>query len=293
MADPPNAGNPVRLISPFHNIVGVGWGGGPVALIEVDGFGASFDVLTSKSPGTGSTPFPVDGQPSDTIDPNTYKRRNLPYLAGFDPGAPGDTPLVPQQGCWFGYEIGQPGQPPANQGTRIIDIPMPVGPVLNQSEFYIADYIDAIYAPTAKYYYLVDFGIIETLKITNGSNGGTYELVSLGLGPSPTTFPHALSGSEAALIAYTVPPDSVPGYGAIPGFGGSYISWSHYLTLTDLPDGAGATTVSVKVYDGGLFEKAGNNDVTWSQWLDSGTLLWQTSFSGEGATITIDRNGVV
>lgn len=42
MANPPDAGNPVRLVSPFHKIVGVGWGGtkplGIVILIEFNGF---------------------------------------------------------------------------------------------------------------------------------------------------------------------------------------------------------------------------------------------------------------
>lgn len=322
MPTPPNAGNPVRLISPFHRIVGVNWGTGPFALIEMDGAGASLDVLDAKTPTPPHFTFPVAGQPSDTINPNTYKKSATPVLAGFDT-TPGDL-IHDVQPAWFVYGSDPPGAPAAptpNDGTRTYNVTIS-GNNFTEHEFEDVDFVPEARIPTDrskdKYYYLVDLGVINKLRIINGviaPTTFTYDTV-LDVSGYQTTF--------NAVFSVVEQPGWVFIGGGQPGTTGT---WSPFVgspisrfqpTLFGLPsqanaietnkiDVAGVDTITkVSVYAGGIFEKDGQT-VTWHQWplnpnpnapiddptyTGGGRLLWSTTITGT-TPVTIDKTGVI
>lgn len=324
---PPSAGNPVRLVSPFHRIVNVGWGSGPFALIEMDGVGASLDVLDAKTPTPPHFTFPVAGQPSDTIDPNTYKKSATPVLAGFEPAPEGDL-IHGDQGVWFGYGS-VPGTYEFDDATIVIPGPTPTAPTPNDGirEFTPPthdpipglEFLDADFAPKTnipsdrskeKHYYLVDLGVVNQLKITNGSISAatfTYDSVI----ETPDRNPAVIVEVPGWILVELGPPGTTGRWAAFVGatvsryqpveFG--FPSTAEIIETTTIDVPAFGNVTKVSVYAGGIFVKDGQI-VSWEEfppnpnpgspapYTAGGQLLWSTTVAGS-TPVTIDKTGVV
>jgi hypothetical protein len=328
VADEGSARNPVNL-GPFENVVGVAWGGGPIALIEVTGAGAALDVLDAIAAATSALPFPVRGQPGDTINPNTYRKRNFPLLAGFAPAPLGDL-VHGDQGVWFGYGSvpgtytfddativieGPAHTPPPNDGTRTVT--PPGHDPIPAMEYLDADFVPQVNLPADqsknKFYYLVDFGTVRQLQITNGSiaaNTFTYDTV---IEVPDRNITAAVEQPGWILIDFMgelvqgrwalSPEAPVSRYQPVQF---DFPSRSEIVETTRIDVAGAQTTTTIKVYSGGIFRKSGN-DVTWAPWppnpkpdpqpndppyTDGGKLLWSAALSA-GASATFDKAGAV
>jgi hypothetical protein len=159
-------------------------------------------------------------------------------------------------------------------------------------EFLISSFVPALDGEedpaTRKLSYLVDFGAVLTLRISN-VNAPAHNFIYREIEPKTLTF-----NSVIDFDWFEGPPRFQASYRGFPGTSG-------HLREVTLPVSESTTTTRISAYAGGIFEKNGQ-DVTWSEWPPNphpghdytagGRLLWSQTL-GSGASAIFNSRGIV